>query len=389
MKPTGALFVLLSIHVALLSSCSKDNEPTDITTAPPPAAKDGMYVLSTNTIISATSLQYYNFATRSLGPDIFSSADGSNIGYGVVDMAIYGSKIYLADNGLNYLTSCTPSVDVLDGKTGKLLAQMPYTSTGPATNGVGSVSRLTAFQGSVFVSNSNGSIAEIDTSSLVIKRYAPVGDFPVGGMAVANGQLYCALNNVESDSVAVLDLATLSLKKEIRVLDQPANIVADPSGNIYAFSIDDDDAFNIPDSLGLGSPSNPSPGGYSVIDSRTNLVHSKTLAGIGFTPCAAFFKDALYFLADNDVHVFNTQSQTIVNSNLVTVGGQRDILTHINVHPTSGEIFVALAGLATPSPTGTPQDNPATVDVFDVNGKPEYSFQAAHSSVIRTGFYSK
>ena len=383
------VFAALSIGVTFLSSCHKNTPKyTSPTPTTPAAVATGMYVLSTDDIRSMTTLAYYNFASKTLGPDLLGAIGGPGVGYGVVDMIVYGTKIYLADNGVNYRRVCTPTIDVLDAGTGRLLAQIPYTLKRPGSGSAstGQVARLTKFNGSVFVGNSNGTIAEVDTSALTIKRYARVGDFAVGGIAGANGQLFCALEDVESDSVAVLDLATWSLKGRIKVMDEPANMVADPFGNIYAISIDDDDAFNIPhvnpDTLGL--PSNPSYGGFAVINSATDLVTSETQTRIVFSPWAAFFQDSLYYLTDNAVHVFNTRTQTLVNPNLVTVGSPNDVLTHLNVNPATAEVLVAICGLKLSG--GQYIFNPATVNVYDTHGKMEYSFQSNLPTVLQTAF---
>jgi hypothetical protein len=107
-------------------------------------------------------------------------------------------------------------------------------------------------------------------------------------------------------------------------------------------------------------------------------------ARIGFTPFAAFFQDSLYYLTDNAVHVFNTRTQTLVNPNLVTVGSPNDVLTHLNVNPSTAEVLVAICGLKLSG--GQYIFNPATVNLYDTHGKKEYSFQSNLPTVLQTAF---
>jgi hypothetical protein len=88
--------------------------------------------------------------------------------------------------------------------------------------------------------------------------------------------------------------------------------VADALGNVYAFSVfDDDDGFlfpNNPDTA--GSILDPSIGGYTVIDSKTDRVTSLGMLNMSGNTSAGLVGDSLYFMVCQYVNIFNTRTQT-------------------------------------------------------------------------------
>ncbi len=221
----------LTVAILILNACKKD----DATVVPPgpvqisPAV--GEYVLSEGTFGGGnnTRLSYHTNSTGVTVGDFFLQQNPTitgGLGDTGNDMIIYGSKLYIVINNSNVVT-------VLNANNATFLKNISFLN--------GAVPKFpryaAAAKGKVYVSNSDGTVSMIDTSSLSITANIPVGSNPEQ-LAVSGDKLFVTnsggFNFPNYDStVSVINLLTNTAGARIRVGLNPRRIAADNAGNLY------------------------------------------------------------------------------------------------------------------------------------------------------------
>ena len=336
------LFVAFAF-LTLLASCHKDKVNPNSGT--PTAVRAGLYVLNQGGFGNNNStLTYYNYTAKQLIPDQYSTVNGTKIGDTGNDIGIYGSKMYIVVNNSNV-------VDIVNAKTAKLIKQDSLL----ISKGVGRQPRSVAFyNGKAFITSYDGTVAVMDTATLVIDKYITVGRNPEQ-MVVSNGKLYVANSGGLSfgnpdNTVSVINLVTLSEMKKITVIANPVSVAADTYGNVYVLS--------------LGNFANILPG-MTVIDNTTDAVKSQTNPSLSFNiPIVVQGDFAYYFTADSKIAMYNVKTQTLAQANFITDGTVITTPYAINIDSTTGEVFIADA---------KDYASNGTLYAFDKTGKKEYS----------------
>lgn len=246
-------YILLFAMAIFASACRKEATVTpeqveQIFPPNPSAIIKGMYVLNEgNMNMNKASLDFIDLRTGQYRRNLYSKANPEvTKGLGDVgnDIGIYGSKMYVVVNVSN-------KVEVLDVKTAKRIKQIDITNCRYVTfhNGKAYVS---AYLGKVGDPQApNGTVNEIDTTSLTITRKVVVGRQPEE-MAIVGEKLYIANSggysppNYES-TVSVIDLATFTETKRIEVAINLDRLKADKYGDLYVTSRGD--YYDIPSKL--------------------------------------------------------------------------------------------------------------------------------------------
>jgi YVTN family beta-propeller protein len=322
----------------ILASCHKDKNITKPDTTP---VTDGFYVLNQGLFNDNNStLSFYNYTSKQVTADIFSSANGRGLGDTGNDVEIYGSKMYIVVN-------VSSTVEVVNAKTAKSLQQIKLFNGATARQ-----PRDVAFyNGNAYVTSYDGTVAVIDTASLTVSKYITVGRNPEQ-LAVANGKLYVAnsggLDYPNYDNtVSVIDLASGTVTKSLTVTINPQNVSTDNNGNVYVLS--------------AGNYNDIGPS-LAVIDDNADAVKSQTnFDGSNMTAQGT----NLYFITSaNKIIIYDTKSQTVSNSNFITDGTAITTPYSIAVDGTTNEVFVTDAKDYTSA---------GAVYAFDKTGKKEYS----------------
>lgn len=334
--------------VIVLSSCHKDK--VNPNTGTPTAEIAGLYVLNQGGFLDDNStLTYYNFTTKTLIPDQYSVVNsGAKIGDTGNDIKVYGSKMYIVVNLSNV-------VDVVDPKTAKLIKQDSLI----ISKGVGRQPRSIAFyKNNAFITSYDGTVAVMDTTTLTISKYIPVGRNPEQ-MVISNGKLYVANSGGLSfgnpdNTVSVIDLTTLTEIKKITVIADPVTMAADNYGNIYVLSLGD--FANI-------------KAGLTVIDNTTDVVKSQSNPAFGYNIPFVVNGDFAYYVTvdannNSQIAVYNVKTQTVAQANFITDGTVITTPFAININAKTGEVFIADA---------LDYASNGVLYAFDKNGKKEYS----------------
>jgi len=329
------LFIAIAFTAAL-ASCHKDRAVIPHDT--PTAQNAGIYVLNQGGFDDNNStLSYYNYSTKVLTADIFSSANaGAKLGDVGNDVGIYGSKMYIVVNNSN-------KIDVVNAQTSVLIKSVTLNQC----------RSVVFYNGKAFITSYNGVVAVLDTLTLNINTTIKVGADPEQ-MAIVGSKLYVANSGGESttgpdSTVSVIDLATMTQTKLIKVIANPTSVTADTLGHVYVIS--------------FGNFSNIA-GGMTVINDVTDQVLSQPAISIGYNiPLYQQHGYVYYPTSNNDIAVYNAQTQSAASANFISDGTTLVAPYAISGDPNTGEIFVTDA---------EDYSSNGILYAFDKTGKKEY-----------------
>jgi YVTN family beta-propeller protein len=329
------LFIALAF-TAVLASCHKDKQITKSDT--PTAQRAGLYILNQGGFgNNNSSLTYYDYTTKQLTPNIFSSANaGAKLGDVGNDVAIYGSKMYITVNNSN-------KFDILNAKTGKLIKQ----------DSIYQCRSVAFYKNNVFITSYDGTVAVMDTTSLTVNQHITVGRDPEQ-MVVVGTKLYVAnsggldFGNPDK-TVSVIDLNSLTVTKTITVIANPVSVTADAYGHVYVLSLGDFAKI---------------AGGLTIINDNTDVVASQPTVSVGFNVPMGGAGDYIYYAtADNKIALYDAKTQTAIRANFITDGTVITAPYAITADNTTGEVFVADA---------VDYSSNGVLYAFDKTGKKEY-----------------
>ncbi len=327
----------------VLSSCHKDKIQPN--TGDPVAERAGVYVLNQGNIGKPNStLTYYDFTSKKVTADIFSSANGGvALGNTANDAAVYGSKMYL-------IVDVSSTIEVVNAKTAKSIKKISV------KNGdVNREPRSVVFaKGKALITTYDGNVAVLDTASLEIEKYIKVGRNPEQ-MVVVGNKLYVAnsggLDFADPDkTVSVIDLTIFAETKKITVGVNPVSIAADAYGDVYVVS------FGVYGKIGSA---------LTIINTATDAVKSQNDIDAAYgTPIIIGGDNAYLVTADNKIQVYNVKNETVTSAGFITDGTKVTTPYSLNVDATTGELFVGDA---------VDYSSNGVLYVFDKTGKKEYS----------------
>lgn len=214
-------FAAIALLVAVGFTACSDDEPTP---APAPLRGEaGMYVINQGNSGGHVAGALDFIAQNGTKTDsVFFKANGQLIGDEPQKPIIYGSKMYVPVHADNL-------VWVIDANTATVIASV-QTSQPQA---------VCASNGHVYISNFDGFVTRIDTTTYTKSTPLAVGPNPYG-MAAANGKVYVACSDAfgegnKNSAIAVIDEATFSKVKSItnKNVKNPWEMAADNSGNVY------------------------------------------------------------------------------------------------------------------------------------------------------------
>lgn len=224
--------------MALLIACSDDDnkiEPTPTAPAPSTPTSKGAYVLSSGYWgENNASIQYIDLENhRVINDDMYFHANGEKLGDSGQDLLLYGSKLYCT-------VSTSEKVVIMDKSCKVLKSHSLYVDPDILPNDIiidSDPRYLAAHNGKVYFTSYDGTVSRIDTATLEIEAKVNIGNVPEA-ITVANDKLYVNLSNYGSGNrVAVIDIATFTKIKEIRVALNPySTCFTGSDGYVYVIS---------------------------------------------------------------------------------------------------------------------------------------------------------
>jgi hypothetical protein len=340
----SSVFLMAVVIAMFLVSCNKDDDNEQEL----PKITRGLYVLNEGLFSqNNTTLSFYNVSANTTSTDIFATANGSGLGDTGNDLIIYGSKVYIVMNGSSY-------VQVSDAATAKSIRKIEFKTAGGAPR----LPRYALpYKNKVLVSSYDGTVAVIDTTSLLAEKYITVGANPEM-MAIAGDKLFVSnsggFNMVPDSTVSMVDLVTMTETRKIVVGVNPGGIAADNAGNVYVAC--------------TGNYGNIKPS-LVKFNSSSGAVIKKADTTVGKM---RFYDGQLFvtggYLGVNAVRVLNTTDFKQASSNFVTDGTVIVSPYGFTIDEVTGDVIVTDAKNYT---------NSGEVFCFDKAGKKKYSFSVS------------
>ncbi|RZJ52558.1 MAG: YncE family protein [Flavobacterium sp.] len=297
---------------------------------------EGFYLLNEGNMgMNRASIDVFNYRTGNYTTDVYSERNPNvvkELGDVGNDIQIYGNKVYAVINVSN-------KVEVLDKWTAKRIKKIDI----PNCRYVAfykDKAYVSSYAGPVAIDPNAeiGFVAEIDTTTLEIKRKVNVGYQPEQ-MLVRNGKLYVAnsggyrVPNYDR-TVSVIDLETFTETKKIDVGINLYGMQIDSRGDIYVSSRGD--YYNTPSNL-------------FVIDTQTDEKKMQLdIPALGM----CLVDDKLYYYSVSWSYITNsnkitygildTKTKKIISDKIITDGTDNQIMIPygLQVNPETKEIYI-------------------------------------------------
>jgi DNA-binding beta-propeller fold protein YncE len=339
-KITAKLLLPLFIALAFVSCREEETifPSSDVSVAAPRSDGriEGFYLLNEGNMgMNRASIDVFNYRTGNYTTDIYSERNPTvvkELGDVGNDIQIYGNKVYAVINVSN-------KVEVIDKWTAKRIKKIDIPNCRYVTF-YKDKAYVSSYSGPVTIDPNAeiGFVAEIDTTSLEIKRKVTVGYQPEQ-MVVHNGKLYVAnsggyrVPNYDR-TVSVIDLETFTEIKKIDVGINLYGMQIDSRGDIYVSSRGD--YYNTPSNL-------------FVIDTQTDEKKMQLdLPVLGM----CLVDDLLYFYSvqwsyltnSNKITygILDTKTKKIISDKIITDGTDKQIMIPygLQVNPETKEIYI-------------------------------------------------
>ncbi len=287
-----------------LLACGKDEpakpDSNDIPT--PPAGTKALYVLNEGLFnMNNSTLTYCDFENHVLDQSYFHTVNRRSLGDTGNDMQQYGSKIYCVVN-------VSSQVEVLDAASGRSLRQLPFFSNNTARQ----PRNIAFWEGKAYVCSFDGTVARIDTATLSVEAFAQAGRNP-DGICAANGKLYVSnsggLDEPNYDNtVSVIDIASFTEVKKIRVDANPYTIAPDAYGDVYVVT--------------RGNYGSKNYNLHRISSATDEVVQTLGIAALNFCISGDYAYIYSYSFAQGTswVKLFNVKTEQVERDNFITDG---------------------------------------------------------------------
>lgn len=316
----------LSVALVIMSAlcaCDNGDDINDHTPSAPQPRQEMVYVVNQGSMYSgiAGSLDAFSLTDGTYANSIFSTTNQQSLGDSPQAGVAYGSRLYIAVFGSNLVWA-------IDRDTWQIAAQI--TTTAPEA--------ICAADGYVYVTNNDGYVTRIDTTTLQAEARLAVGPNPAH-LTAADGYLYVSISDgynydggyANGCRVAKVRLSDFTKVGDIMVGVNPGPIVADGTGRVFV--------------VARGNYADILPQVYQIQPDGTATVLCKgsdvAVAGENLYVMNQV-TDWSVVPAVNRVSytIYDTQSGKVKQENFIPTAQQPVAPIRLIVHPTNGEIYV-------------------------------------------------
>lgn len=289
-----------------------------------------------------------DFTNRTIETNFFEKINKRGLGDTANDMKRYGNQLWIVVNG-------SSQIEIINLATGKSLKQILLID-----NGKNRLPRyVTYWEGKAYVCCFDGTVAQIDTTSLEVEDYLTCGRNP-DGIGAVNGKLYISNSGgldfpTYDSTVSVIDLATKQEIKKINVGINPYKLEVDNEGDVYVVS--------------RGNNLDIKPKWYR-IDSKSDEVVQifNDLPVVNFVihNDTAYLYNFDFVTNDYWIKSFNCKTEQIIRDHFITDDTVIERPYSIYAHPVNGNIYITDAKNYTSN---------GDLFCFDKNGKLRYDIK--------------
>lgn len=325
--------ILFCLFLPLFVACDDLEDKPDTTNVDGNISETGtaeLYILSEGLFnLNNSSLARYSFKDNKLTKSYFKDLNKRGLGDTANDIALYGSKLYIVVN-------VSSTIEVIDFQTGKSIKQIPMLTD----NGSSRQPRhITFYENKAYVCSYDGTVVRIDTTSLETEAIVKAGRNPES-ICVQNKKLYVSnsggLDYSEGlgvdNTVSVIDIASFTEIKKIKVGPNPGCILPDSDGNIYVAThgnnISDGD-FHLVKINGLTD--------------EVEQIYDEKVMSFAVSGNIAYLYNYNYKTESSSIKVFNLKTGETIRENFITDGTKISTPYGININPYSGNIYITEA----------------------------------------------
>jgi len=216
---------LISLFLLLLVCVGCKKKATTLT-MDDTTLSHGLLVLNEGLFnLNNASLSWVNLTSGQVSDDFFIQKTGRKLGDTGNDLQRYGGKIYV-------LVNVSSTIEVLDAYSGESIKQLVMQENGKAKQ----PRNLAFYKGKMFVSCFDGYVDVIDTATLTVEKRIKVGSNPEN-MVVANERLYVSnsggLIPTLDSTLSVIDCQSLVEIEKVVVGKNPGKLIAQNDTTLY------------------------------------------------------------------------------------------------------------------------------------------------------------
>lgn len=311
------------VLVGTLVACAEDDGMVDDTPKPVQPQNEVAYVVNQGSMYSGIpgSLDALSLTDGTYAANVFETNNRQSLGDSPQSGVAYGSRVYVAVFGSNLVWA-------INRTNGLIEAQI--TTAAPED--------ICAADGAVYVSNNDGFVSRIDTTTLQVDAQLAVGPNPAH-LTIANGCLYVSISDgynydggyANGCRVAKVRLSDFTKTADIAVGINPGPIVADAKGRVFV--------------VARGNYADVLPQVYCIRpdDSATVMCEGSDVAVCGETLYVmnqVTDWSASPVVSRLDFKTYDTTTGEMTCANFLPSPARPVAPIRLIVHPTSGEIYV-------------------------------------------------
>jgi YVTN family beta-propeller protein len=265
------------LALVILNSCTKN--PTSSENETPPLTTKGVYVVNEGNFGRGNStLTFYLPDSAKVFPNVFETVNGKKLGDVGNDMVTNDDKGFIVVNNSDKVEV----INLNDNRSLRTISFKPGSSPYKMTvgNGMGYVTNL--YRAAVTVVNV--------TTLQIVRDSIPVGQNPTGALFYDSKVYVCNSGFGFGNTISVVNVASMTVMKTIRVSDGPSSLGVDSDGELWVLCGGSYGDFS--------NPNDDTPGRIFIINPTNDTVKDSILVGGHPSNLVVSNDGVAYFLKD-------------------------------------------------------------------------------------------
>ncbi len=290
------ILLIIILLLSLIIGCVKD--PTSVNAdSLPETVLRGVFIVNEGSFTAANaSLSYFDVDSGIVYNNVFSSANGEDLGSVANSITILDTLAFIVVNN-------SDKIEIISVNTFKRVAQISL-SSGSSPRNLAILNSQKAYVSNLYTN----SVSIIDLENYQVNGTIQVGANPEG-LTIANSKLYVANSGFgNGNTISVISTVDDQLVNTLQVGDNPISVDKDEQENVYVLCSGSYNNFN--------DPNDDTPGGLWIINSiNDSVTDSSTIPGHPSRLCLGFNNNG-YFINNGAIVEFDKQTIEITNDSL-------------------------------------------------------------------------